>query len=83
MSRTLLTLAAAAVLLAPDPARANLESEAVVAYDPLPAQVVEAPRDSYRFGVPNVSEFDPNPAARTGPVRLAPYPDEPIQDRDD
>lgn len=74
MKRTLLLLVAPAMLLGASPARADLASEVVLDYNPAPMQVVEAPRASYPFGVPNVSEFEPNPSAATGPVRIVRYP---------
>ncbi len=80
MSRTLLTLAAA-TLLAAGPARANPESEVAPDYDPRPVQIVEAPRDTRWFGVPNAGEFEVHPPAAVQ-IRLVPYPDdEPIQER--
>lgn len=82
MTRTLFALTVAGVLVAPAVAAASLESEVVQDYQPMASQIVQAPNDARWFGLPNVSEFDPEPA-RTAVVGITPYPDETIQDRDD
>lgn len=73
MTRTIFTLAAAATLFASSAAYADLASEVVRDYEPMAPQIVTAPRPSYPFGVPNVSQFDPNPPAGGDAVRLVPY----------